>query len=96
MAALNSSEDQTQKGCKIAAMCFASIYAVLIFIVYFAQCTTLHLNKNLSEEVLSIISYSHLGSLYFNYDLLGYGFMALSTFLTICILGYKHFQDMKG
>ena len=156
MAALNSSEDQTKKGCRIAAMSFASIYAVFIFIVYFAQCTTLRLNMNLSEEALSIISYRHLGSLFFNYDLLGYGFMALSTFLTglsfkaenkgdrilrkllmihgiffiscliipmfpvftesstgyrtgvilleiwcayflpICILGYKHFQGMKG
>lgn len=82
MAALNSSEDQMQKGCQIAAMSFASIYAVFIFIVYFAQCTTIRLNTHLSEEALSIISYSHLGSLFFNYDLLGYGFMALSTFLT--------------
>jgi hypothetical protein len=40
------------------------------------------MNGSLGEEVLSIISYEHLGSLFFNYDLLGYGFMGLSTFFT--------------
>lgn len=83
MAAINSSNnDRTYKSCSISAMCFAAVYAVLIFIVYYAECTTIHLNTSLSEETLSIISYGHLGSLFFNYDLLGYAFMALSTFLT--------------
>jgi hypothetical protein len=61
-------------------MTFAAVYAVLIFIVYFAMLTTVRMNGSLSEEVLSIISFEHLGSLFFNYDLLGYGFMGLSTF----------------
>ena len=33
-----------------------------------------------------MIDYSKLGSLFFNYDLLGYGFMALSTFFLAFIV----------
>lgn len=82
MAALNENNDKENKSCGVVAMCFASIYAVLVFIVYYAECTTVHMNTGLSEEVLSIISYGNTGSLFFNYDLLGYAFMALSTFFT--------------
>ena len=39
-----------------------------------------NLNSSLGNESLSIIDFSKLGSLFFNYDLLGYGIMALSTF----------------
>ena len=63
-----------------AGLTFAAIYAVLILIVYFAMLTTVRLNTQLSNEALSLISYEHLGSLFFNYNLLGYGFMSLSTF----------------
>jgi len=63
-----------------AGIAFAVVYAVLIFLVYYAECTTVRMNTALSEEAISIISYSHLGSLFFNYDLLGYAFMGLSTF----------------
>lgn len=83
MSALNATNsDKTQKSFGTVAMCFASIYAVLVFIVYYSECTTVRMNTDLSEEALSIISYGHLGSLFFNYDLLGYAFMALSTFFT--------------
>ena len=64
----------------LTGLVFAAIYAVLIFIVYFAMLTTIRLNGNLSDEALSLINYERLGSLFFNYNLLGYGFMALSTF----------------
>jgi multidrug efflux pump subunit AcrB len=59
---------------------FAAVYAVIILLVYYAECTTVRMNTSLSEEALSIISYGYGGSLFFNYDLLGYGFMALTTF----------------
>lgn len=49
--------------------------------MYYAECTTIRLTPQLSQETLAIISYAHKGSLFFNYDLLGYAFMALSTFL---------------
>lgn len=57
---------------------FSVIYAVLIFLVYFAQITTVRLEE-MSEQAIKILDYQR-GGLLFNYDLLGYGMMALSTF----------------
>ena len=56
----------------------AAIYAVLILLVYFAQTTSVRL-ENLSDQASRILNYQR-GGLLFNYDLLGYGMMALSTF----------------
>ena len=64
----------------LAGLAFSVVYAVLIIIAYYAMLTTVRMNNTLSGEALSIISYEHLGSLFFNYNLLGYGFMGLSTF----------------
>ena len=66
---------------KVAAnvgMVFSAVYAVLILLVYFAQTTSVHLGV-LNEDALAIIDFRR-GGLIFNYDLLGYGMMALSTF----------------
>lgn len=57
---------------------FSAIYAVLIFLVYFAQTTSVRL-EDLNEQAIRILNYQR-GGLLFNYDLLGYGMMALSTF----------------
>lgn len=81
---VNKNDDKNALG--LAGVIFGIIYCVLIFIVYYSQCTTINLNPNLSAETLSIIDYSKLGSLFFNYDLLGYGFMALSTFFLAFIV----------
>ena len=59
-------------------MVFSAIYAVLILLVYFAQTTSVRL-ESLTEQARSIIDFRR-GGLIFNYDLLGYGMMALSTF----------------
>ena len=56
----------------------AVIYAVLILLVYFAQTTSVRL-ADLNEQAVRILNYQR-GGLLFNYDLLGYGMMALSTF----------------
>lgn len=61
-------------------MVLASIYAVLIFLVYFAQTTSVRLDE-LNEQSSAILDFKRSG-LIFNYDLLGYGIMALSTFFT--------------
>lgn len=61
-------------------MVFSVIYTVLIFLVYFAQTTTVRLEE-MSEQAVKILDYRR-GGLLFNYDLLGYGMMALSTFFT--------------
>lgn len=56
----------------------AVIYAVMILLVYFAQTTSVRLD-DLNEQAARILDFQS-GSLLFNYDLLGYGMMALSTF----------------
>lgn len=56
----------------------AIIYAVLILLVYFAQVTSVRL-EDLNEQAVRILDYQR-GGLLFNYDLLGYGMMAFSTF----------------
>ena len=60
------------------ASIFSAIYAVLIFLVYFAQTTTVRL-EDINEQAIKILDFKR-GGLIFNYDLLGYGMMALSTF----------------
>ena len=57
---------------------FSAIYAVLIFLVYFAQTTSVR-QETLTEQAIRLLDYQR-GGLLFNYDLLGYGMMALSTF----------------
>ena len=59
-------------------MAFAAVYAVLILLVYYAQTTTVRLEE-LNGQAVNILDYRR-GGLLFNYDLLGYGMMALSTF----------------
>lgn len=65
-------------GMATAAVVFAAVYAVLILLVYYAQLTTVRLS-GLSPEAAAILDYRQFG-LFFSYDLLGYAFMALSTF----------------
>ena len=67
-----------RKAAGYTAMIFAGMYAILILQVYFAQVTTVRLDA-LKEQAMQIINYQKFG-LYFNYDLWGYGLMALSTF----------------
>ena len=55
-----------------------AIYATLILLVYYAQTTSVQLEE-LSEQAARVLDYRK-GGLLFNYDLLGYGMMALSTF----------------
>ena len=66
------------KSAAYTAVAFAAIYGVLIAVVYYAQITTVSMSS-LSDEAYALLSYDQFG-LFFNYDLLGYAFMALSTF----------------
>ena len=59
-------------------MVFSALYAALILLVYFAQATSVRLD-GLGDEALRVLDFRR-GGLIFNYDLLGYGMMALSTF----------------
>lgn len=70
--------DEEHRVAANVGMTFAAIYAVLIFLVYFAQTTAVRLDS-LDEQAMKVLDYSR-GGLFFSYDLLGYGMMALSTF----------------
>jgi hypothetical protein len=63
-----------------AGLALAAIYATLILLVYFAQTTSVRLEA-LNDQAARVLDYRR-GGLLFNYDLLGYGIMALSTFFT--------------
>ena len=68
---------------KVAAntgLVLAGVYAVLVLLVYFAQTTTVR-TEVLNDQASRILNFQR-GGLIFNYDLLGYGMMALSTFFT--------------
>lgn len=67
-----------KKAAGYSSIVFAGVYAVIILMVYFAQTTAVRLD-GLNEQAMQIINYSKFG-LFFSYDLLGYGLMALSTF----------------
>lgn len=70
--------DENHKVAANIGVVFATIYVVLILLVYFAQTTAVRLDS-LDEQAIRILDFER-GGLLFCYDLLGYGMMALSTF----------------
>ena len=77
-AGLHYESHESRRVAANTGMAFAIVYAVLIFLVYFAQTTSVRLG-GMSEQAQGILDFQR-GGLMFNYDLLGYGMMALSTF----------------
>ena len=68
---------------KVAAnigLTLAAVYCTFIMLVYFTQLTTVN-NEQLTEQAANLLEMGKCG-LIFNFDLLGYGIMALSTFFT--------------
>lgn len=72
--------DNTVKTAGYVSVAFASIYATIILLVYFAQLTTVRLSE-LTCHAAELLDFQRCG-LMFNYDLLGYGLMSLATFFT--------------
>lgn len=70
--------DEEHKVAASVGIVFSAIYAALIFLVYFAQTTTVRLG-HMTEQAIMVLDFKR-GGLLFNYDLLGYAMMALSTF----------------
>lgn len=75
---------------------FAAMYATMILLVYFAQLTTVRL-EDLNQQAATLLDYQKL-DLFFNYDLLGYGLMALATFFAGLTIQVKSRMDkwLKG
>lgn len=70
--------DRESKLAGLTALAFSAVYAAIILLVYFAQLTTVRL-ENLTDQASKLLTFGKFGLL-FNYDLLGYGVMALATF----------------
>ena len=79
---------------KVAAnigLTLAAVYSTFIMFVYFTQLTTVK-NEQLSEQAAKLLDMGRFG-LIFNFDLLGYGLMALSTFFTGLSMKLKNKTD---
>ena len=77
-AGFHDESDCEHKVAATVGVVFSAVYAVLVLLVYFAQTTSVRLD-NMPDQALQILDFKR-GGLIFNYDLLGYGIMALSTF----------------
>ena len=83
--------DEKHRVAAYVGMTFAAIYIVLILLVYFAQTTAVRLDS-LDDQAMRVLDYSR-GGLFFSYDLLGYGMMALSTFFVGLTIDTKNKAD---
>lgn len=79
-AGLQSECEADRRTAANIGLILAAVYATLIMLVYYTQLTTVK-NESLNEQAANLLIFSRFG-LIFNYDLLGYGVMALSTFFT--------------
>ena len=79
-AGLNNECEGDRKVAANIGLILAAVYGTFIMLVYFTQLTTVN-NEQLNEQASNLLEFNKFG-LIFNYDLLGYGVMALSTFFT--------------
>ena len=90
-AGLQSEFEADRKVAANIGLILAAVYGTLIMLVYFAQLTTVN-NEQLNEQAAKLLEFDKYG-LIFNYDLLGYGVMALSTFFTGLSMKPKNKMD---
>ena len=79
-AGLHGERDDDRKVAANIGLILAAVYGTIIMLVYFTQLTTVN-NEQLNEQAANLLEFGKFG-LIFNFDLLGYGVMALSTFFT--------------
>ena len=91
MAGLHNECENDRKVAANIGMVLAAVYCVLVMVVYFTQLTTVN-NEHLNEQAANLLNFGKFG-LIFNYDLLGYGIMALSTFFTGLSMKAKNKAD---
>ena len=90
-AGLHNEIESDRKVAANIGMVLAAVYSVFIMLVYFTQLTTVN-NEQLNEQASKLLKFNSFG-LIFNYDLLGYGVMALSTFFTGLAMKPKNKAD---
>ena len=69
-----------RRAAALSGAAFSVVYTVLVMVVYDAQLTAVR-SGTLGAEATTLLDFKQFG-LFFSYDLLGYAFMALSTFFT--------------
>ena len=90
-AGLQSECESDRKVAANIGLVLAAVYSVFIMLVYFTQLTTVN-NEQLNEQASKLLKFNSYG-LIFNFDLLGYGVMALSTFFTGLAIKPKNKSD---
>ena len=90
-AGLHNESENDRKVAANIGLTLAAVYCTFIMLVYFTQLTTVK-NEQLTEQATNLLSMGKCG-LIFNYDLLGYGIMALSTFFTGLSMKAKNKAD---
>ena len=90
-AGLHNECENSRKVAADTGMVLAAVYCVLVMVVYFTQLTTVN-NEHLNEQAANLLNFGRFG-LIFNFDLLGYGVMALSTFFTGLSMKAKNKAD---
>ena len=90
-AGLHSECENDRKVAANIGLALATVYCTFIMLVYFTQLTTVN-NEQLTEQAANLLEMGKCG-LIFNFDLLGYGIMALSTFFTGLAMKPKNKAD---
>ena len=90
-AGIHKECDNDRKVAANIGLTLAAVYCTFIMLVYFTQLTTVN-NEQLTEQAANLLEMGKCG-LIFNYDLLGYGIMALSTFFTGLSMKAKNKTD---
>ena len=90
-AGLQNECDSDRRVAANIGLVLAAVYCVIIMVVYFTQLTTVN-NEQLNEQAANLLNFGRFG-LIFNFDLLGYGVMALSTFFTGLSMKAKNKAD---
>ena len=90
-AGLHNEIESDRKVAANIGLILAGVYSTFIMLVYFTQLTTVN-NEQLTEQAANLLEMGKCG-LIFNFDLLGYGVMALSTFFTGLSMKVKNKAD---
>ena len=90
-AGLHNEIESDRKVAANIGLLLAGVYSTFIMLVYFTQLTTVN-NEQLTEQAANLLEMGKFG-LIFNFDLLGYGVMALSTFFTGLSMKAKNKAD---
>lgn len=81
----------------LIGVAFSIIYAIFILLTYYTQLALAFNPPNVSIDILKLLDYQEPNSWMFVVDMLGYGFLTLSTLFTgFMFSGDKKYKWLKG